>query len=212
MFFNTLALAALSAAPARAFWRLSCDRTTLVRERADPIVSPGTKSGHLHVVRGGSNFNLNVTYESLRASECASCLIANDKSNYWTPSRSHSHPEYRSHVAYMSLLDNTHPIPFISMFYEQTWSVDKFAVRGWDVDTLQSAIQECDNQTEGTRAGRAEAGPFFQMQESAKAKACTIAPHVNETTDGVLDKLPGCNPLQYGPGDATIYKEENCPI
>ncbi len=33
----------------------------LVTVRADPIVTPGVPSGHLHTVMGGSNFGLNST-------------------------------------------------------------------------------------------------------------------------------------------------------
>lgn len=358
MFFNAaaavVAFTALAASPAHAFWRLSCDRTSLVRERADPIVNPGAKSGHLHVIHGGSNFNLNVTFDSLRASSCTSCQIANDKSNYWTPTlwfqdpktkqfepvdgggilvyylqRGDNHDQiksfpagfrmiagdmtlrakkfkegegsqgelreralkwsclrytggqtgydgygfpttqceagfqarihmpncwdgknldsadHRSHVAYMSVLDNgkcpdTHPINFITMFFEQTWDTSKFVSRwndsrdpwpfvwshgdntgygyhgdfvmGWDVNTLQKAILECNNQTPGTAAGQAEACPHFQMQSADAGKACTIKPHINETTDGTLARLPGCNPIQKGPENATPYNDNNCPL
>ncbi|GAA5883643.1 hypothetical protein JCM3774_005991 [Rhodotorula dairenensis] len=67
-----------------AFWRMPC-QNALVVERADPIVTPGRVAPHVHNIVGGSNFNLDVTFDSLRQSECTSCLIKQDLSNYWTP-------------------------------------------------------------------------------------------------------------------------------
>ncbi|KZW02977.1 hypothetical protein EXIGLDRAFT_664593 [Exidia glandulosa HHB12029] len=354
MFAGLLALATLAVSPAHAFWRLSCPRTALVRERADPIVSPGVASNHLHVVHGGSNFGLNVTFDGLRNSACTSCEIANDKSNYWTPSlwfqdpttkkfepvngggilvyylqrgdfatnlttfpagfrmlagdmtlRSKKYAEnegsqgelreramkwsclrytggvtgydgygfpntrceagfqsrlhmpncwdgknldsadHRSHVAYMSIMDNgkcpdTHPVNLITMFYEQTWDTGDFDARwdpavnrwpfvwshgdptgygyhgdfvmGWDVNTLQGAIINCNNQTPDTAAGKAEGCSYFQMQTSDTAQKCSIAPVINEPTSGVLDRLPGCVPIQDGPADAKVYSTSNCPL
>ena len=57
----------------------------LVTVRADPIVSPGVPSSHLHTVMGGNNFGLNATGDSLKESTCTNGLIKNDKSNYWFP-------------------------------------------------------------------------------------------------------------------------------
>ncbi|GAA5875572.1 hypothetical protein JCM16303_000671 [Sporobolomyces ruberrimus] len=68
----------------QAFWRLPCGNS-LVIERADTIVSPYQISGHVHNILGGSNFALGTTYEALRASDCTSCLVKQDMSNYWTP-------------------------------------------------------------------------------------------------------------------------------
>ncbi|GAA5978798.1 hypothetical protein JCM10908_004490 [Rhodotorula pacifica] len=67
-----------------AFWRMPCENV-LVVERGDPIVSPGQVAGHVHNIVGGSNFNLDADFASLRQSECTSCLIKQDLSNYWTP-------------------------------------------------------------------------------------------------------------------------------
>jgi hypothetical protein len=52
----------------------------------DPIISPGTASGHVHVVQGGNGFALNMTIDQAEDSTCTSALVKNDKSNYWTPS------------------------------------------------------------------------------------------------------------------------------
>ncbi|ODQ56240.1 WSC-domain-containing protein [Saitoella complicata NRRL Y-17804] len=81
----TLLALALNVAPALAFFRLICN-APLVVERADPIVSPGKISGHVHTIHGGSNFGLTTSYEELRASDCTSCMVQEDMSNYWTPS------------------------------------------------------------------------------------------------------------------------------
>ncbi|EAQ91051.1 hypothetical protein CHGG_02986 [Chaetomium globosum CBS 148.51] len=53
--------------------------------RADPIVSPGTASAHVHTVMGASNFGLNVTGEQLRESKCTTALPKADLSAYWFP-------------------------------------------------------------------------------------------------------------------------------
>lgn len=51
-----LSAAALSllvfATPSSAFWRMPCPGR-IVDERADPIVSPGSVSGHVHTISGG---------------------------------------------------------------------------------------------------------------------------------------------------------------
>merc|ERR1711939_1070531 len=50
----SFALAALQAVPASAFWRMGCPgRLTL--ERIDPLFAPGSVSGHVHTVSGGSS-------------------------------------------------------------------------------------------------------------------------------------------------------------
>lgn len=77
-------LAASLVAPAVAFWRMPCPGR-LVLERIDPIISPGSVSGHVHTVSGGSGFGFNTTYEQQRASACSSCPIKQDLSAYWTP-------------------------------------------------------------------------------------------------------------------------------
>lgn len=53
--------------------------------RADPIVSPGVASSHVHSIMGGSNFNLTMSDTTLESSTCTSSLAKADKSNYWTP-------------------------------------------------------------------------------------------------------------------------------
>lgn len=118
---------------------------------------------------------------------------------------------------------STHPIRFISLFYEVTFSVNDFKdlwydnkqpfvlsngdptgfgyhgdfVNGWDVNVLQQAVDGCNNDS-----GVVEECPFFQFFPSNSVTDCFIPPRVNEPTTGWLPKLPGCNPVQAGPGKA----------
>ncbi|KAF2805077.1 WSC-domain-containing protein [Mytilinidion resinicola] len=57
----------------------------LVRERLDPIVFPDAVSAHVHTIFGGSGFGASMDYAQARSSDCSSCEIKEDLSNYWTP-------------------------------------------------------------------------------------------------------------------------------
>ncbi|KAK8245849.1 hypothetical protein IWZ00DRAFT_331531 [Phyllosticta capitalensis] len=84
--FTSTALAALSlSGSASAFWRMPCRGRTAL-ERVDPIVDPGKISGHAHTVQGSGAFKGSVTFDELRASNCTSCQVTQDKSAYWVPS------------------------------------------------------------------------------------------------------------------------------
>jgi hypothetical protein len=72
------------AGTANAFWRMPCSGR-LSLERADPIVSPGKVSGHVHTISGGNGFGFATSYDQMRASSCSSCPIQDDLSAYWTP-------------------------------------------------------------------------------------------------------------------------------
>lgn len=90
MIFTTAVLAALVASVAakdkRTFAVLRhYGNGPLTTCRADPIISPGTASAHVHTIMGASNFGLNVTGEHLRKSECTTALPKADMSNYWFP-------------------------------------------------------------------------------------------------------------------------------
>lgn len=73
-----------SVTPAAAFFKVPCS-TPLLVERADPIVSPGEVSSHVHTIMGGSGFGFKMNYESTQTSDCNSCSVIEDKSNYWVP-------------------------------------------------------------------------------------------------------------------------------
>jgi hypothetical protein len=82
---NRLALGVvIFASSAFAFFRLPC-ASPLIIERADPIISPGQVSGHVHTVMGGNGFGFNMDYAATQASTCSSCTVVQDKSNYWVP-------------------------------------------------------------------------------------------------------------------------------
>lgn len=122
------------------------------------------------------------------------------------------------------------------LFYEITWDIGTFSSRwdgvhwpfvysnsdptgygwhgdffnGWDVNALQNAILNC-NTTPDQQNGITAACPYLTVIPAATASACKIQ-NVEVTEplgiNGPLAKLPGCNPLQYGPGDATLYMRE----
>lgn len=79
-----LGLLALYAAEASAFWRMMCP-SRVVQQRADPIMSPGEVAGHVHTISGGNGFKFEMNYDDARNSDCSSCPIKQDLSNYWTP-------------------------------------------------------------------------------------------------------------------------------
>jgi len=85
-------------------------------------------------------------------------------------------------------------------------------VNGWDVEALRKAITECDNNTPGTASGRASECPHLTMQTGDQAQQCKAVSQVPENSNGVLDRLPGCNPIQAGPENATPYSTESCPL
>ncbi|KAI9822856.1 MAG: hypothetical protein M1826_000349 [Phylliscum demangeonii] len=76
-----LALAGLSAA----FWKIPCT-SPLLHARADPVVTPGQVSHHVHTIMGGNGFSFNMDYAQARASSCSTCRAPADRSNYWVPS------------------------------------------------------------------------------------------------------------------------------
>lgn len=78
-------------APTAAFWRMPCPGR-LIDERADPIISPGVVSGHVHTIAGGNGFNFSMDYEDTQSSTCSSCPIKQDLSNYWSPKLFYQYP------------------------------------------------------------------------------------------------------------------------
>jgi hypothetical protein len=82
--FSIAAVAASLLSPATAYIRFSC-ANHVVEERADPVVSSGKVSAHAHKIVGGNGFGFEMTYEQARGSQCSSCPIKQDLSNYWTP-------------------------------------------------------------------------------------------------------------------------------
>ncbi|KAA8565056.1 hypothetical protein EYC84_010818 [Monilinia fructicola] len=53
--------------PTFAFWRLPCTNPIVV-QRADPVISPGSVSGHVHTIMGGNGFGFSMDYASTQKS------------------------------------------------------------------------------------------------------------------------------------------------
>ena len=147
-------------------------------------------------------------------------------------------PDHKSHISYP--MDNhaygscppSHPVHFVSLFYEVIFSTGKFDnmwygdkqpfvwsmgdptgyglhgdfVNGWDVDHLQKAIDECKS-----NSGRVEDCPVFKLTPNNVAQGCKIPPSIDEQTSGTLDALPGCNPVQAGP-ERAVAKSTDCTV
>ena len=88
--FTALGLLSIVISPASAFWRLPCV-SPLVVERADPIVSPGKVSNHVHTIMGGNAFSFAMDYAQTQTSTCSSCTVKKDLSNYWVPTLYYMH-------------------------------------------------------------------------------------------------------------------------
>ncbi|KAF2685079.1 hypothetical protein K458DRAFT_20051 [Lentithecium fluviatile CBS 122367] len=89
--FTTVSAAvALLSGTTNAFFRMECF-SRIALARLDPLVSPGKISNHAHVIHGGVNFGMDTTYDDLRASNCTSCRVVDDKSAYWTPALMFQH-------------------------------------------------------------------------------------------------------------------------
>ncbi|KAI5811394.1 WSC-domain-containing protein [Peziza echinospora] len=136
-------------------------------------------------------------------------------------------PDHKSHMAYPSGVNSgscpaSHPVRFISIFYEVMWDVNEWKdkwvdgkwpfvlsngdptgyafhgdfVNGWHVDVLQKAIDNCED-----NSGDIKKCPYFEYFDSKIQDDCFLPPRVNEPRTGWIDKLPGCNAVTYGPAD-----------
>ncbi|KAK6430435.1 hypothetical protein LTR95_013410 [Oleoguttula sp. CCFEE 5521] len=134
---------------------------------------------------------------------------------------------------------STHPKHLVSIFYEVIYSIDQFKndwygnshpfvfaqgdktgygfhgdfVNGWDVDTLQKAVDTCTNNSGNLEDCHVFDNDLFTGDEQ---QSCRIPPSVNaagtsslEQTTGVLAALPGCNPVTGG--DAYAKPVADCP-
>lgn len=80
-------------ASANPLFKVFCSGTPVYRGRLDSIVAPGSVSGHVHKVAGGSNFGPATSsqtplqvFNDMRASACTTCSINTvDLSAYWHP-------------------------------------------------------------------------------------------------------------------------------
>lgn len=51
----------------------------------------------------------------------------------------------------------------------------------------------------------------WEIEHTPEEMSCLQSPAISEQVLGTLDALPGCNPIDYGPGDVTVCNEENPP-
>jgi hypothetical protein len=87
-----IGLMAALAAQASSTFVVQCT-SRLFDQRADPVISSGTASGHgktkltqgknaancvVHTISGGNGFSYAMTYEDARASSCTTCNIKQD--------------------------------------------------------------------------------------------------------------------------------------
>ena len=72
-------------------------------------------------------------------------------------------------------------------------------VFGWKDDSLQRAMDTCTDLGGDPNGCRA-----LTTQTDAQINQCTQPEKVNERITGYLPALPGCNPVQNGPGAATM--------
>ncbi|KAK1752294.1 hypothetical protein QBC47DRAFT_306703 [Echria macrotheca] len=68
----------------QAFFVVGCAKPIVV-ERADPIVHPGAPAEHVHTIMGGDAFDLTLDFNRTQTSECTTCVVTKDLSNYWIP-------------------------------------------------------------------------------------------------------------------------------
>ncbi|KAF2851877.1 hypothetical protein T440DRAFT_46390 [Plenodomus tracheiphilus IPT5] len=142
--------------------------------------------------------------------------------------------DHKSHVAYPSLIDGGNcpddfPVRLPSLFYETIWNTYAFKgeagqfvwsngdptgygyhadfINGWNIDTLQSAVDTCTNPS-----GRVEDCPIFasNLQSEFKQAQCKIQEIPSMLDDdncaGPANGLCGNVPVQYGPEYAAPLK------
>lgn len=121
---------------------------------------------------------------------------------------------------------STHPVHFLTLFYEVTYRTDQFQwwsdeqpfvfsngdstgysyhgdfINGWDVEKLAEAIAKCPD---GSHACDPNGG-VFTFNTPTDRQACKIPSRVLEPINGVLDQLPGCNPVSLQPVEV-----QSCP-
>ncbi|KAL9632257.1 MAG: hypothetical protein Q9164_005430 [Protoblastenia rupestris] len=89
---------------------------------------------------------------------------------------------------------------------------DFVQINGWEngPKSLKDAIAVDPSDPTKTKCfiGNTGADKCFEMHTDAERSACKIGTPIDEEVDGPIPALPGCNPIQPGPEDATI--QTNC--
>ncbi|KAF9002883.1 hypothetical protein BDQ17DRAFT_1242531 [Cyathus striatus] len=133
--------------------------------------------------------------------------------------------DHKSHVRYPvnGACPSTHPVQVPQLFLETIWDTTQFNsmwpsggaqpfvfsmgdpngagqhadyMFGWQGDALQRAMNQC-NDFGGSC-------PTLKTQSIDAINRCTQRARVNEETEGWINALPGCNPVQPGPAMATV--------
>lgn len=90
--------AILGSAQANLF-TVNCSPLTI--QRGDPIMSPGQISAHVHVVTGGTAFQLAQSNAQARGARATTCDKILDNSNYWQPQLYHERHDGRFELVTM---------------------------------------------------------------------------------------------------------------
>lgn len=61
----------------------------LTLQLSDPIMFPGKRSDHTHLIAGGTAFQRMMEKDTARNAEGTTCGVEIDKSNYWVPELYH---------------------------------------------------------------------------------------------------------------------------
>ncbi|KAK5046552.1 hypothetical protein LTR16_011268, partial [Cryomyces antarcticus] len=80
-------------------------------------------------------------------------------------------------------------------------------VNGWDIKTLQAATDDCTS-----NSGSTTDCSHFTFFTDKQCQSCIVPPSVDEKVTGVLDALPGCNPVTKGPEMAVPVAAANCAV
>lgn len=88
-------------------------------------------------------------------------------------------------------------------------------MNGWETGVLEKATAETGGCNCGCGCGQAEMEACFGAENvnkdsDADFKTCAATDIYSGDDAMVLDKLPGCNPLQYGPARATVVSGAGC--
>ncbi|CAM1508697.1 Fc.00g055450.m01.CDS01 [Cosmosporella sp. VM-42] len=78
---------------------VNCQPLTI--QRGDPIVFPGVTSPHVHVVTGGTAFQLTEPNSAAVAAKATTCDKVLDNSNYWQPQLYHQRHDGKFEIVYM---------------------------------------------------------------------------------------------------------------
>ncbi|TEB24887.1 hypothetical protein FA13DRAFT_1638238 [Coprinellus micaceus] len=128
---------------------------------------------------------------------------------------------------------STHPVRLPLILYETVWDTRQFLnmwptdgsqplvysmgdptgygqhgdyLFGWEGDSLQRAMDTCTDQ-----GGQPESCRALTVQSDSQINACKQQPRIDEVVEGTyLRELPGCNPVQQGPGTATMINDPAC--